>query len=221
MIKDFNDGISHDVGIDAVILDLGGVIVPLDYSRTQRLFAERFVGVSSETFCGGKFQDEVFNRYETGGMDSEDFRMSFRDRFGHPADSVWFRDAWNSMILSLPPERIEWLRRLRSRTRLFLYSNINAIHFDYLNRLYSELAPGCFSDLFEKAYFSHIFGTRKPDPVGFLTIIQENGLMPSRTLFVDDGLHHVEGARVAGLRGEHLKPPETIEELIRRIGVMN
>ena len=125
------------------------------------------------------------------------------------------------MILSLPPERIGWLRRLGGRTRLFLYSNINAIHYEYLNHLYGALAQGSFSDLFEKAYYSHLFGIRKPDPGGFLRIIAENGLTPSRTLFVDDGLHHIEGARTAGLRGEHLMPPETVEQLIRRMGVMD
>ena len=221
MIEDFKEGSSFKPGIDAVILDLGGVIVPLDYERTRRLFAGRFAGISSETFCGGRSQDEVFNRYETGRIDSEEFRSAFRDASGNPADAVWFRDAWNAMILSLPPERIGWLRRLGGRTRLFLYSNINAIHLECLNRLYSDLAPGAFSDLFEKAYYSHLFGTRKPDPDGFLKIILENGLEPSRTLFVDDGLHHVEGARSAGLRAEHLKPSETVEELIRRIGLMD
>ncbi len=220
MIKGFNEEDAGAHGIDAVILDLGGVIVPLDYGRTYRLFQERFEGVSSDTFCGGRSQDDVFNRYETGQMDSEEFRLSFRDPAGAPADPDWFTAAWNAMILSLPLERVEWLRRLRERTRLFLYSNINAIHYEHLNRLYSNLAPGLFSDLFERAYFSHLFGLRKPDPAGFQRIILENGLKPSQTLFVDDGLHHVEGARLTGLRGEHLKPDETIEQLLRRMGLM-
>jgi FMN phosphatase YigB (HAD superfamily) len=220
VIKDSKSGAGSKREFDAIILDLGGVIVPLDYGLTQRLFEERFVGISSETFCGGRNQDKVFNLFETGEMDAEEFRLAFRDRAGNPADPVWFRDAWNAMILSLPPERVEWLRRLGDRTRLFLYSNINALHFDYLNHLYEGLAQGSFSDLFEKAYYSHLFGMRKPHPEGFRRIIAENGLTSSRTLFVDDGLHHVEGARTAGLRAEHLKSPEKIEQLIRRIGVM-
>ena len=216
MIKD----LSGKVGIDAVILNLGGVIVPLDYGRTFRRFASRFEGISPETFCGGRLQEEVFNLYETGKVDSEEFRLSFRDREGNPADPEWFTEAWNAMILSLPPERIEWLRRLGGRTRLFLYSNINAIHYECLNRLYASFAPGTFSELFEKAYYSHLFGFRKPDPQGFQRILVENGLEPARTLFVDDGLHHVEGARLSGIRAEHLEPHETIEQLIRRLGVM-
>ncbi len=207
-------------GIEAVILDLGGVIVPLDYHRTYRLFQERFEGVSADTFCGGRVQDEVFNLYETGKIDSEGFRLSFRDQDGQAADPVWFEDAWNAMILSLPVDRLEWLRRLKSRTRLFLYSNINSIHFDRLNRLFAEHSPGQFSDLFEKAYYSHLFGVRKPDLEGFRRILIENGLNPSRTLFVDDGLHHVEAARKLGIRGEHLKPGEAIERLIGNLGLL-
>ncbi len=207
--------------IEAVILDLGGVIVPLDYGRTYSLFAGRFEGVSVETFCGGRTQDEVYNRFEVGSIDSEGFRLAFRDRSGVAADPVWFRDAWNAMILGLPPERIEWLKRLSGRTRLFLYSNINAIHYEHLNHLYASFATGSFSDLFEKAYFSHLFGFRKPDPTGFRRIMEENGLDPSSTLFVDDGLHHVESARSMGIRSECLVAPETIEQLMVRLGLMD
>jgi len=219
--KDLKESVTYAHGIEAVILDLGGVIVPLDYDRTYRLFQERFEGVSADTFCGGRIQDEVFNLYETGRIDSEAFRLSFRDPDGLAADPAWFQDAWNAMILSLPADRIDWLRRLKSRTRLFLYSNINSTHFSFLNRLFAEQSSGQFSDLFEKAYFSHLFGVRKPNLDGFRRILSENGLDPSRTLFVDDGLHHVEAARKLGIRGEHLKPGETVERLIASFGLLD
>ena len=56
-------------------------------------------------------------------------------------------------------------------------------------------------------------GMRKPDTVSFERIIEEKGLNPARTLFVDDSLPNIEGARSAGLQGVHIKPGTTILDI--------
>ena len=47
---------------------------------------------------------------------------------------------------------------------------------------------------------------RKPDREPFEHILQENGLIGSETLFVDDAIVNVEGAEQAGLKGLFLRP---------------
>jgi putative hydrolase of the HAD superfamily len=59
--------------------------------------------------------------------------------------------------------------------------------------------PG-LEPLFEKVYFSHTMGLRKPNVASFLQIINENGLIPEETLFLDDTAGHLEGAKAAGLK---------------------
>ena len=86
------------------------------------------------------------------------------------------------------------MKELKSRYRLFLFSNTNAIHYEKFSEIYRKLFAGELEDLFEKAYFSHALGHRKPDTSGFELIIRENGLDPKQTLFVDDALINVEGA---------------------------
>jgi glucose-1-phosphatase len=68
---------------------------------------------------------------------------------------------------------------------------------------------------FEKEYYSHIVGMRKPNKEIFEFVLRENDLEASETLFIDDTLQHVEGARLAGLRGYHLRAPETILEVFK------
>ncbi|HEY4967860.1 MAG TPA: HAD-IA family hydrolase, partial [Puia sp.] len=68
--------------------------------------------------------------------------------------------------------------------------------------------------LFEKAYYSHSLGQRKPDTAGFEQIIKENGLDPKHTLFVDDALMNVEGAIRAGLKGLYLPPGIFITDIL-------
>ncbi len=48
----------------------------------------------------------------------------------------------------------------------------------------------------------------------FLRVIEENGLDPGATLFIDDTLQHIEGAARLGIRTHHLKPGESLENIL-------
>ena len=123
-------------------------------------------------------------------------------------------NAWNALLLRFPPERIALLDGIRKKYRIFLYSNTNAIHHQRFMEIYREAFPGSeLNDHFEKAYYSHILGHRKPDTTGFEIIIRENGLNPAETLFVDDAFMNMEGAIKAGLKGLYLPPGMTINDI--------
>ena len=51
---------------------------------------------------------------------------------------------------------------------------------------------------------------RKPTKEIFDFVINEQQLIPSRTLFIDDTLQHIEGAEKAGLKTHHLQRNEKI-----------
>ena len=70
-----------------------------------------------------------------------------------------------------------------------------------------------FCTLFEKVYLSHELGLRKPHTEVFTHIIEEQGLVASETLFIDDSIQHVEGAIKAGLHAHHLTDDQTIDQL--------
>ena len=70
-----------------------------------------------------------------------------------------------------------------------------------------------FCSLFEKVYLSHELGLRKPHTDVFNYILKEKGLKANETLFIDDSIHHVEGAIKAGLQAHHLTDEQTIDQL--------
>ena len=116
-------------------------------------------------------------------------------------------DGWNALLLDFPAERIRLLSELRKRYRLFLFSNTNALHLAALRQIWTgSQGGGSLEDHFEKTYYSHLMGMRKPDPVSFEVILKENGLIGRETLFVDDAIVNVEGAEQAGLKGLFLRP---------------
>lgn len=118
------------------------------------------------------------------------------------------------MLLGFTPERIEWLRKIRLSYRTFLFSNTNALHYDSILSLYKrDIGKEDFLDLFEKAYFSHEMGLRKPYLESFEFILKEQGLIASETLFIDDTEKNVTAAREAGLQAILLVSPRTVLDL--------
>lgn len=187
-----------------IILDLGGVIIDLDYSRTAGAFIHLGMSGFDEVYSKAR-QTAFFDDFEKGFLDEDAFRADLRK---HLPDHVTDRDidrAWNAMLLGVPMYRIDWLRQLGKHYRLFLLSNTNTIHI----RAFTEMLDREFNgfrieELFEKSYFSCLLGMRKPDRNIFLHVLNENGLDPADTLFVDDSIQHIEGATAAGIRAEWL-----------------
>lgn len=194
-------------GIKNIVFDLGGVIINLDNRRTEAAFTA--LGVKSfREYFGHGFAASFFKDYEVGKLSDKEFIGSIRQLAGldQVPDSEIVK-SWNALLLDFPAERIRLLKELRKTYRLFLFSNTNALHLAALRQIWTDsFGGGSLDDYFEKAYYSHLMGMRKPDPESFRFILEENRLLGPETLFVDDAIVNVEGAEYAGLRGLFLRP---------------
>lgn len=199
--------------ISTIIFDLGGVIIDIDVKKTLSAFSALGLQNVHEYFGHG-FAASFFSAHEAGKISDEEFLKEIKNLLGGEISDEHVVDAWNALLLRFPPERITLLKELKNRYRLFLYSNTNAIHQEKFSEIYRQKFNGELDELFEKAYYSHTLGQRKPDRAGFEMIIQENGLDPGHTLFVDDALINVEGAIKAGLKGLYLPPGLFITDIL-------
>jgi glucose-1-phosphatase len=193
------------VEIKNIIFDLGGVIMDIDVKQTMNAFSALGLKNIHEYFGHG-FAASFFSDHEAGKISDDAFLSEIKKLLNSEVSQGDLIEAWNALLLRFPPERIALLKEIRSRYRLFLYSNTNAIHYKKFSEIYRHSFHGELEDLFEKAYFSHDLGHRKPDLGGYQQIIRENQLDPKLTLFVDDALMNVEGAIKAGLKGLYLPP---------------
>lgn len=178
--------------IENLILDFGGVLLDLD----ERATYEAFVALGLE-----KVPPEltaVNLDFQRGKVGREQY-VAFLKRYLPPGTTtVQVEDAWCAMLRQVSPARWHLLERLGKRYRLFLLSNTDPIHIDRLRR---RMDLDAFEQLFERVYYSQDTGLRKPERALFERVLRENGLDAARTLFVDDTLENVEGARAAGLQG--------------------
>jgi glucose-1-phosphatase len=195
-------------GIKNIIFDLGGVIINLDNRRTEEAFTA--LGIKNfRDYFGHGFAASFFSDYEIGKISDQEFIGALRHLGGlSQVPEQTIVDGWNALLLDFPPERIRLISELRKTYRLFLFSNTNALHLAALRQIWSNSfgGDGSLDDYFEKTYYSHLMGMRKPDPESFGVILKENNLKGQETLFVDDAILNVEGAEQAGLKGLFLRP---------------
>ena len=205
---------SH-IEIKNIIFDLGGVILNIDYHLTIEAFKR--LGVKNfDTLFSQAQQNGLFDHLDKGLVTPQEFRDNLRQLVGINLSDTLINDAWNAMLLDFPVNRIDLLKSIRPYYKTFLLSNTNAIHIEEYNKLLLKtFGLENLSFLFDREYYSHIIGMRKPDKEVFQHIIDENHLNPAETVFIDDSIQHVESARKLGIQAYHLNIPqgETIEQL--------
>lgn len=200
-------------GIKNIIFDLGGVIINLDNQLTEDAFVAMGVKNFREYFGHGHAAS-FFKQYEVGAITDRQFIDSLKQLTGLSLPEEKVIKGWNALLKDFPPERIQLLNDLKTRYRLFLFSNTNALHLEALQQIYRDtFGNGELDDHFERTYYSHILGLRKPDKASYQKILEENRLIGEETLFVDDALINIEGAELAGLKGLFLKPGMTIMDV--------
>ena len=204
--------------IKNIILDLGGVLINLDYNKLNERLG--ILGLSN-TFSKSE-QIELFDKLEEGKISEKDFIRAFNRLTEANHNRQTIINAWNSILLDFPIERLELLKHLGQKYRLFLFSNTNSIH---IREVYNIINRACgiknLNHYFEKIYLSNELGIRKPKTDGFDYILKDNNLKRNETLFIDDSPQHVEGAKKAGLNAQWLDlEKEDITLLINRLSLI-
>ena len=120
------------------------------------------------------------------------------------------------MIIDFPVERIRLLENLKKHYRTFLLSNTNEIHLLSYSALLKRLHGVELDSLFEKAYYSHLIGLRKPKPDIFEYVLKQQGLKAKETLFIDDLEENIKAAQRVGLQTYLLQAPETLIDLFNK-----
>ena len=200
--------------INNIIFDLGGVILNLDYSRTIKEFNK--LGLFNfESLYSQKKQSGIFDDFEKGEISIEKFIYSINNTTKLNIKKTDFRFAWNAMLLDLPKERLEFIKKLKKDFKVYLLSNTNEIHIEKFeanlkkNNFLEE-----FQSCFDQIYYSYKIGLRKPDKDCFNKVLKDHNLIAHETLFIDDSLQHIEGAKKVGIKAILLKKEITILELV-------
>lgn len=163
----------------------------------------------------------IFDNLEVGISAAEQFRASIRKILpGKPTDDE-IDSAWNAMLIGFSEETITYLNQLRKQYRLFLLSNTNALHLKRFSEMFESSFGYSMCQLFERCFYSHEIGYRKPSAEAFEIVVQEANLSPAETLFIDDLKVNTETAERLGMHVLHIEPNTLLERLPLHLASLN
>ncbi len=175
-----------------LIFDLGNVLYLIDEKRFLDCFGN--LDINLNAYYSTLLKHLVFD-YETGKINTRVFYSQAKNLLGKNFSFEDFLHCWNSLLKGFIQENVRFVNSLALKYKILIFSNINEAHYNFI------LQTEGFDLLkAEKIYFSHIFGYRKPDPEGFLKILTENSLVPSKTLFIDDSPANIHTAKNLGMK---------------------
>ena len=179
--------------IKNIILDFGGVILDLDFKMSHQKFEKLGIHEISEEM------QNAFLSMEKGQIGQRELYNLFSTNAQQELSDETIKDAWCALLRDLPQHRVDSLTQLGKEYPLYLLSNTNSIHIDFLrNREPKKFEQ--FENTFKKVYYSHNMDSRKPDSIIFQKVIDELGINPNETLFVDDMDKNIETAKELGFQ---------------------
>ncbi|MBV8378184.1 MAG: HAD family phosphatase [Verrucomicrobia bacterium] len=200
------------MSIEALIFDIGNVLVPFDWQLFHhRLEAE----LNSLTADAEQEFRDLMIRFDLGEMTGEQFaRMAVR-MIGFQGDEGEFIRIWNSIFSSNPPmERT--ILALQKRFPLYLLSNTSDLHLAYLKGSCDILKH------FIDGVYSFRAKCAKPDRKIFEKAINQFRLRPENTAYIDDLAANVRSASAFGLKAIQydLTKHAEFEQWLAEIGVL-
>lgn len=203
--------------IKNIIFDYGNVIFSIDFRIAQEEFKKLGIPDAHE-FFGHRQQDQIFDKFDRGEVTADEFRNYVKQKIGNPEiTDQQITDAWNSLLIGIAPGNHRLLQKFKEKYRTFLLSNINDIHYTYIMKyLKNEFGFDDNEHLFERTYYSHLQGKRKPEINFFEQVLTENNLIAEETLFIDDSPQHLEAAKTLGIQTFLMTARDTLQALAER-----
>ncbi|HMT53651.1 MAG TPA: HAD family phosphatase [Saprospiraceae bacterium] len=206
-----------------IVFDFGGVLLDLDYTKTYDALS-KLLGFEFDPTTLTPETTKFLNDYEIGKINTETFiwnlqRLS-KNEVPIGQDII---KAWNAMLLGWQPAKFDFLLSLRKKYNIYLLSNTNELHLTWvLNDLkkYHNIVD-FDTTYFEKTYYSHLIGMRKPDSEFFEYVTQDAGLDPAETLFIDDLEVNTLAAKDSGWKVyQHDPKDDLIKVFIEKLKLM-
>ena len=185
----------------------------IDFDLTAKSFAALGIAHFNEMYSQ-KNADQLFRHFEEGKMNEKEFYDAFRKSGNLTLTDDQIKNAWNALLIDYRIPALDTLKKLKHSYKLFLLSNTNFIHQVAFTGIFKDqVKEGFLEDYFDKIYYSHDIGIRKPAKEAFEYVIKENNLSPDETLFIDDSIQNLKPAEELGLQTILLKPGMGIEDL--------
>lgn len=198
------------------LFDFGNVLIDLDIEGAS----ERIRALMDPAYQAASVEQAIIRtieKFEVGAISTEVFLNAMLKYARRGVQALDVISAWNSMLVGIPPYRLSMLRKLKENHGVYLLSNTNSLHLEWVYRhLERELKVDNFdAGYFDGVFYSHLIGHRKPNRSCFEYVIRESPITPEKTLFIDDNAGNIAAAEKLGFQTHLIDAGEEVAEFLK------
>ncbi len=199
--------------IDAVIFDLGRVLVAIDNSvMVEKLFEH--IATDDPQLVKKTMQSRHMIDLCSGNIDLVEFHRQMSKTYQSDLSYETFEQLWCSIFSTMDGAE-ELVTELSGCIKLGLLSDTDAVHWNYIRNHWPWL------EVIERPTLSFEVGLIKPAPEIYLKAAANVNTPPQQCLFIDDLAANVEGARAVGMNAVQFIDITQLREYLTTCGLLS
>ena len=202
--------------IKNLLFDLGGVIMDIRRLNCVASF-ERLGMKDADSFLGEYSQKGPFLQLEEGAISETEFRTAVRQFIDGEVSDEQIDSAFCDFLVGIPKYRLEQLRELKKQYGIYMLSNTNSIMWH--SRIAEDFRQEGLEreDYFDGIVTSFEAKSIKPDAKIFHAVVENLGIKPEETLFLDDSQKNLDAAAELGFQTLLVTPGSEFFELLNAL----
>lgn len=194
------------------LLDLGNVLVKFDHG----ILARKLAALSKRPVTSIVLQfirSGLGELYDEGKIPTEEFLRRAIASLELPFSPEELALHWNE-IFSENPGMEALLRRIHKRFPVYVISDTNPLHFEYVKERFPVMK------WVDEFILSYQIGVRKPSPRIFEEALRRAKKSAGNTFFADDRAELVRAAGKMGFHAYQFRDTQAFESELLRLGVL-
>jgi len=159
--------------------------------------------------------DAAYEKHERGEIGSSEYFEHLRNVLELRSSDEDIAVGWNAIIVGEITESLNYILSVNEQWPCFAFTNSNPTH----QAAWMAAYPGVVA-AFRRVFVSSELGLRKPERAAFAAVVEDIGVSSSATLFFDDTLENVKGAKATGLQAVHVRASADIKKALVGIGAL-
>lgn len=197
---------------ETIVFDLGNTLIRFDHNISARKIANLF-RIDSKKIYDTFFDSGLTRDFETGKISPREFHKRAKDMLGIHMPYKDFVSVWNDIFWE-DQEACALARELKKSYRLFLLSNVNRLHFEYIHKKFNIIK------IFDDVILSFMIGAIKPDKAIFEDVIRRAGGDRTKILYIDDREDLIKEACALGIDSIRFESAEKLRNTLKEKSVI-
>lgn len=187
--------------IEAILFDMGGVLISFDREACIKNF-HKLGYYKMEEQMDACHPTGLVSSMEHGDITAEQFCDAIIAESNPGTTREEVANALMSFCSSFPVYKMELIKELRKKYKVYILSNSNPIVIDGVSKWLAAQGMSFEKD-FDGCFFSCEMKLQKPSPEAFNHVIDSIALPAGKILFIDDSIHNCEAGAACGLTTLH------------------